>query len=165
MVRLPDETTTIPGVNVLTQSVKVHPYSFFNLAGGFAFNTCHTSLEFGYSLWTHVSERIKFCRPGCDKELPRIEYFGLAGAEPGTSANASTISEQAPDDPVFITLKQNDLLPLSGSGRGAFTQSLHAAFGYISDYVFVGIGGFFEQPTNNTALKQWGIWGTLGFTI
>lgn len=98
----------IPGVNVLTYHVQVHPYNIADVSGGFRLITSNMEIELGYSLWGHGDETLSIY---CDNESPR--QFGIAGNQnaanelpaydnrqlpmPAT-ASKSTISAQAAND-------------------------------------------------------------------
>jgi hypothetical protein len=158
----PDE----PGVNILTQKVSVHPYSFFNLATGAMLVTKNVQIELAYTLWAHPTEHIRWIRPSCEQLPHRIEEYGIAGPTAGHSASNSTIAEQASDDTVFTTLHQEQLDQRSGASRSECLQGVHGGIGvYCAGGAFVGIGGFYETPMNNAALEQWGIWATLGCAL
>lgn len=155
------ETATVPGVNILSQPVRVHPYSFFNLSTGFHFGFGNFVGELGYTLWTHPKECLRYCNPSCEGKKPAICSYGIAGT--GTkSASCSTIKTLAPDDIFFKRLNRNKLNPHSGEGRGAFTQAAHVACGYYCNTRFIGIGGNWEQPSGNSAFEQWTIFFTAG---
>lgn len=152
---------TVPGVNILSQPVRVHPHSFFNLCTGFNFGFGNFKGEVGYTLWTHPRECLSFCNPNCEGTKPAICSYGIAGT--GTSSAChSTINSLAANDKEFKRLTRNHLNPRSGEARGAFTQAAHVAFGYYCNAHFVGIGGNWEQPTSNTAFEQWTIFFTAG---
>jgi hypothetical protein len=156
------ETVTVPGVNILSQPVRVHPFCFFNLTTGFNFQFAdYYVMELGYTLWTHRKECVHYLNPNCEGKKAAINSYGIAGTGTG-SASCSTINKLASNDTCFVKLNRNKLNRQSGEGRGAFTQAAHGAIGYYNAGTFIGITSFYENPTSNTALKQWGIYATAG---
>lgn len=170
-----DGIKNIPGVNVLTRRVKVNPFNFVDLCAGFRFQFSVFEVEVAYNLWAHGDEEICLAEP-----FPEI--YGIAGdgaLVPGTNigatANESNIRELAPNDvdglgnPIFLPLHEYDLDFRSGIARAAVTHRASFAIGAIHDEcrfaLFWGVGGFVEIPQENTALKQWGVWGKVGGTF
>lgn len=168
-VTLPDGTVTgsaetTPGVNALTFPVRVHPNSFFNMALGLSIDQCGFNAEVGWQMWAHPRERLNFTKSCCSGRPLIFEMYGIAGT--GTnSASQSMINTRAPDDLIFTTFKRGDIDLHSGANRGAFSQSVNGALGYRCSFGFIGVGGFWEKPNCDTALEQWGVWGTLGYTF
>lgn len=108
----------IPGVNVLTQHVQVHPYNLADLSTGLRFKLRSLEVEIGYSIWGHGDEKIIVFHDNClnNCDLGRHcdhAMFGIAGNQntpnqlaavgpcgnilPAT-ASQSTISCQASND-------------------------------------------------------------------
>lgn len=105
----------IPGVNVLTRHVQVHPYNLADLSIGFRFKTEHAEIEVGYSIWGHGDEKIRILRDNncCEIGKNDLCMYGIAGnpntpnqkpaisccqlVMPATASN-STISCQAAND-------------------------------------------------------------------
>lgn len=157
------DTTATPAVNVLTQTVRVRANCFANLATGISLDYHGWNLELGYQFWVHTTERLSLCKPNCSKKPFLFHEYGIAGTGTG-SASGSKINTQTPNDPVFVTIKSMDICPRTGASSGAFVQAVQGAFGYTSERgPFIGVGGFFEKPNTDTALGQWGVWGTLGY--
>jgi len=166
-LRKKDNPDTVPALNIFTQRVKVHPRSFFNLATGLSSSINNFQATFGYQMWASSSECLRFAGNCCVPQAPEIESYGIAGTGTET-ASKSTITTLAPNDtdcngnPKFVHLHRNDLDLRSGSGRGAFSQALLIAVGWMSETSFATIGGSYEQPHKNTALPQWTIWLNAG---
>jgi len=164
-----------PGVNVLTQFVKVRPYNMVDLSMGFRFKTEHTELEVGYNIWGHGEEKIE-----CLQKFTKC--WGIAGLQQEgdtkpRSASLSTIcsreataaektEDQASSEFKFIPIDECDLDKDSAASQGALNHRVHVAFGYEGpgDKVngFVGLGGYYEIPQKNSALKNYGFWFKLG---
>lgn len=74
----------IPGVNILTQHVQVHPYNLADLSTGFRVKVRSLEVEIGYSIWGHGDEKIIVFHDNClnNCDLDRLcdhEIFGIAG--------------------------------------------------------------------------------------
>jgi hypothetical protein len=156
----------IPGVNILTQKVKAHPYSMVDFYTGFRHNTAHTELELAYSIWGHSDEQLEL-------RCPFPQVYGIAGngslpGKPGSAASASksTIAFQAENDAEFITISAFDLNLSSAAARSALNHTLSLALSFFvskaSCDTFINIGGFYEAPQKNSALRLWGSWVKIG---
>lgn len=148
----------IPGVNILTQKVKVQPFELVDFSLGWRCITEHMELEIGYGIWGHGDERLTL-------ECPLEPIYGIAGTENNT-ASMSTIAFQAPNDPLFVPIFSSDLNLTSAASRSALNQRFSASIGYQNlardiDTI-VGIGAFYEWPQKNSALQLWGLWIKLG---
>ncbi|RTL07166.1 hypothetical protein EKK58_03245 [Candidatus Dependentiae bacterium] len=155
--------TNIPGVNVLTLNAHIRPQTYGELSFGWRFSSATCHVEFGYNLWGHDSERIKYI----DDEL--LPVFGIAGTAPLISSNASTIATKANDDVKFIPIKLDDLDLLSAVSTSALHHGFHVAIGASktgnSIDSFFGCGILCEQSHRQGALPQWGGWVKVGFTV
>jgi hypothetical protein len=164
MLRREGEQETVPAMNVLTQCVKVSPQSVIELQAGLVYRHHAFTFEVGYDLWGRHHERIKLMHPCCEKTPPLIAQFGISGT--GTnSASASTISFQAPNDPTFVYLNENDLDFCGNGSAGGIVNRFYVLGNYTIKRkraeVLLSLGGFFEAPQKNIALKQAGAWGTI----
>lgn len=149
----------VPGVNVLSQCVRVNPYDTFDLATGLRFIRNNLLIELGYALWAHPKERICFLKPYCGGRPFSFVNYGIAGSAPFSSASNSTISTLAAPDSSFVTIKPSDINRSSGASRGLFTNKVQVALGYWTEGESgIKLGGFYEIPNNNGALKLWGVW-------
>ena len=161
LLRREGEINTVPAVNILTQRARVKPYNMVDLSTGFKFKKDTTEVEIGYDLWAKHSERVTPLRPCCASLPFPITEYGIAGTAT-SSANESTITTLAEDDPEFVHLKERDLNFHSAASRGGFTNRIHAAAGYTycgeSHDIFFGGGIFYEHPHTNIALENWGLW-------
>ncbi|MGC2310939.1 MAG: hypothetical protein WA432_04930 [Candidatus Babeliaceae bacterium] len=166
LLRLPNDPTTVPAVNIFTERVQVRPFNIVDLATGFRFEKDAFNVEAGYHLWAHQSEQIKLLRSNCEGTRPLIEQFGIAGSGTG-SASQSSINQQV-DDPSgqFVTLLRDHLDLSSGASRGGFTQGAYIALGYLYEGVkhryFGSLGVFYDKPNTNTALEYWAVWVKFG---
>lgn len=148
-------------VTILTLPVSVHPHNFVDLVAGLKFQRNSFEFEIGYNLWAHGSEKLFLSGPSCDKVMPEITHWGINGTDGGT-AEHSTIAELAPNDIQPTHLVLNDIDLLSGAARGGHTNTFHGACAYnyqqASYLITVGIGVFYEKPSSNAALENYGAW-------
>jgi hypothetical protein len=171
-VRRANDTATIPAANVLTLDVHVSTGSFLDLCTGLEFSGDCMVCEIGYKLWSRGSEHIRPECGCCIRREPLFAQYGIADTSSPTStatASHSTIANLAPADPFFTPIRLMDIDFCSGAAGGSVVQGLHAGLycrpGYQGTGFFVGIGGFFEIPSNNAALKNWGAWCKLGMSF
>ncbi len=173
--------STIPGVNLLTFHTLVRPFGMADFSTGWRVTTDWCEFELGYDLWGHGGERIHLNTPPVDSPFNRhcggLNEFGIAGAgtiivdgqEVAASASTSDIARRGPDDPVFITINENDIDLDSATAASALNQKLHFAMGlqHKGEKVggFAGVGFFFEFPQKNSPLRMWGTWFKIGGTF
>lgn len=166
-----DGRRNIPGVNVLTMKVKVHPFNIVDLSTGFRLKAEHFEGEVGYNLWAHGTERLLL-----REKFPEI--YGIAGTgtapincplvvtDVGATASTSTIAEQCPDDETFTPIKDIDLDLRSAASRSTITHKFHVSLGYTwNNSSFAGVGAFFEGVQRNAMFEQWGFWVKVGASI
>ncbi|HRN78596.1 MAG TPA: hypothetical protein PLU71_05110 [Candidatus Dependentiae bacterium] len=166
----PDQN--IPGVNVLTFDVKVSPFGIFDFATGWRVQTGPFEFELSYSVWGRDYEHIKLW--DTIPETFCYGVYGIAGTgsmiEKGqvvaTSSSMSTINCQAPNDAEFTPITIEDIDFDSGAASSAIIQKLQVAAGIMHDeYVFFGIGGYFEFAQKNSALQNSGVWVKWGMSF
>jgi len=166
----------VPGVNILTRQVKVHPYNMADISSGFRYKSNMLEAEIGYNLWLHGREKLEL------HTRATKDVYGILGTAPGLTASASTIDTLAPNDtivnpdpaappgliPNFVPINDSEIDLHSGASHTGFVHKVHLAVGAEHkgrryDY-FVGVGCFFEIPhdSDNTALKTVGIWAKAG---
>ncbi len=166
-----DGRKNLPGVNVLTRWVKVHPFNIVDLSTGFRLKAEHFEGEVGYNLWGHGNERVLL-------RCPFPETYGIAGrgtsasncptviGNVGATASASTIAELCDDDEIFTPIKDIDLDLLSAVSRSAVTHKFHTSIGYHwKNGAFAGVGAFFEGVRRDVMFEEWGVWFKLGANI
>jgi len=159
--RCPNEQN-VPGVNILTRTVRSRPFNMIDFSTGlrFTFNEWIEG-EVGYNIWGHGEEKIILR----NKEF-FYDNFGIAGSSIGNTADSSTIAQQGPNDPVFTPIRECDLDLRSAGAGPALNQKAHGSlgiqkFGDRVDYL-LGAGWFLEFPHKNGALKTYGAWAKAG---
>ena len=152
---------SIPGVNILTHETLVRPYSFVDFQTGWRFISEHCEVEIGYELWGRGNEIVKI-------KSEFQEVFGIAGID-GGSASESTIANQAPNDPTFVTIKESDLDPYSAGAAAALNHKFTSSFSYVkqNDHyeLFFVFGGAVEYAQKNSALSVWTLWFKAGWAL
>lgn len=156
-LRLKDQTTNTltPGVNVLTQEVRVSPHAVVDFAASVRCEYKGIEGELGCGVWGYGGDSIKL-------KNPWIEEYGIAGTTTNTSASESTIKTRASDDATFTTIKESDLNLDSAKMLPAVTYKVYGSLGGKHrgskiDAHF-GIGAFGEFPRNPTkVLSTWGV--------
>jgi len=159
-----DRSLVVPAISVLSQCVRVHPHCAGELAISLAGAYEGYTIEAGYFLWARNQERLTFLRQGCSPTRPLVTDFGIADITPEStcSASNSTIFQPGTPDTTFVTLFQNDINLHSGATPGALSQGVHIELGYRGTCAYAALGSWIEQPHTNTALKTWGVFGTIG---
>jgi hypothetical protein len=165
----------VPGVNLLTREVRIHPYNMADICSGLRYKTDKMEAEIGYSLWIHGTERLEL------ESRTTKDVYGILGSAPGLTASGSTIDTQAADDaqvnpnpstpglvPLFVAINDSQIDLNSGASRSALVHKAHIAFGAEHrgcncDY-FIGGGLDFElpHPGYNSALKNMALWTKVG---
>lgn len=160
----------IPAVNVLTREVRVHPYALCEFSTGWRYISEGVEAEIGYTLWGHGNEKLHL-------KCPFPAEYGIAGTgftvDPSTgrhlatSASASTIANQAPNDPEFVTINPGDIDLLSAESRTAINHKIHLSFGWKRFDcgpidAFFSFGGYYEWAQRNSALEVSGGWAKIG---
>ncbi len=159
--------TTLPGVNVLTQSVKTTPMGIFDFSAGWRLQIETVNIDLSYNLWGHGREKISLHKDCCMLDFTQYGIAGKGtiisqGKEVAASANDSTIQQQAYDDLTFITIDPLDIDLRSGASAGTLNQKVQIAIGTESKdrpiESFFGVGFCFDFPYKNSALKVWSLW-------
>jgi hypothetical protein len=160
---------TVPGVNVLTREVHVHPYSYIDFSTGLRLQSAHAEFEVGYNIWGHGREKLCLaCRfePNYgiagDQTLAECTS-GFAFGSHAITASGSTIKERGQNDVnadgqcVFVPIGEHDLDMQSGATDGAINHKIHASLGFFSHGEkidgLLGFGIFFDMPQRHTALQ------------
>lgn len=150
----------VPATQIFTLKTRVRPYNIIEFSTGWRVKSEHVEGELGYNIWAHGDERL-YLRCPLQKDWA-ISGTGAGPDGTATSASLSTISQQAPNDPVFIPLTTSDLDIKSAASRAAFDHKIHASFAYVymgcRTHGLLNIGGYYEFLQKNAALEQWGIW-------
>ncbi len=162
-------TLHTPGIDILTQDVKIKPgfYRMFN--GAYIINYCSCfELEAGYSFFARQSECIHLACPFPTTVAPKA--IALGG---GATSSFQTISINVPDDcatPVAHytdnIITEADLNLESAAHPATITHTVYGSFAYEwkeGDYpMLAAVGGSYEFPPDNVGLNRWMVWGKFG---
>lgn len=151
---------TYPGVNVLTQKVRVSPHSVIEFSAGLR-GTMQNGLqgEFGYNLWGFGGDSLRLTSSWTGE-------YGIAGTTANTTAHNSTLRYRAPNDTTFRPLTITELDINTAVMPSAVIHRIYASLGIIKkgtklDGIF-GIGGAIDIPQNTTkSLSTWNLWFTV----
>ncbi|MCL4380611.1 hypothetical protein M1466_03950 [Candidatus Dependentiae bacterium] len=156
-------TLAVPGTQILTIPVDVHPYNQTDIAFLLNYEQPCYHAAIGYALWARSQE-------GIFNPCPPPPGYGIAGtgtteqhAIPiGNTASASTIAKLANNDTQFIPITLNDINLCSASSPATFTNTLIGFIRYQRRTGTVGIsaaiGGWGEWARSNHACSTWGLW-------
>ena len=159
----------------MTIPVIVRPYGIFDFSIGWRVQMSMVVCEVTYSVWGHDEQKVKFRDTFLDSFCN--QEYGIAGAGTievegktvGASASKSTISNQAPDDPTFISLTPYDLNFQSAAGSSATNHKAQIAFGierkHVAVETFLGLAVFADIAQKNGALQAIGGWAKCGMSF
>lgn len=161
-----NQENSITGTQILTLDSWVNPHNMVDITTGIMFRFNQIEAQIGYSLWARQQETIRLVRPACLETGFAFEQFGIAGPIPGTSASNSTIKNLALIDPEFTFLKEEDIDLCSGSYPGGSSNKIYLFMGLNTlvnnNFIFSGIGSFYEWAHTNNAITNWGVWAKFG---
>lgn len=155
------ENNLIPGVNVMTQKVRISPHSVLEFSAGLR-GTMENGFqaEIGYNLWGFGGESLRMTSSWSGQ-------YGIAGTNPNTSSSGSNIHHRAANDTHFKTVLLTDIDLNSGLMPSALIQRLYGSAGFIKkgpkkDFT-LGLGGSLDIPQNSTkSLFAWSLWFNVG---
>lgn len=163
----------VPGINILTQNVKVSPRSTAIANTSLLFNTPCWSLEAGYNSYYMQEEQVCLANPwqvgpaiaGIDQDDTNMFV---------TKSNATMrhfLNEQGINNDINITtrefqytpIQQTDLDLKSAAHPATIAHIAYGAVGYRWDCAkyptLLGLGASYEWGSENTSLERWTIWG------
>ncbi len=168
--------SNIPGAHVLTRKVQIKPYNMIEAVGALRIDINSFQGEFGYHVWARGRETMKFIKPFPEK-------YGIAGTGvliPGTNVQAtasrSTIAHQSSNDinvltgdPIFVTIKENDVELHTGASPAQISHMIYATLGWAAQWAegdwMLNLGVYGEIPQYPTSMATWGLWGKLGLYL
>src|SRR5579885_2595809 len=126
-----------PGVNFLTQQVKVQPRFAFTINTAFVFTGTHYDVELGFNRYMRQAEKVKLCN---FQEGPGIAGIDFTNTTVLATANNSTMKFLAPFDtnqdlqPIFIPIQKEDINLASAAQPAMLTNIIYLALGYHNDF-------------------------------
>jgi len=138
----PDQN--IPGVNVMTRKVKVHPYTVVDFDVGWRMKTDHYECEIGWGIWGHGNEKIEFTRCCYDDRFgckSCCMFAGCAQCTPGgqSACNACHKTLCACTESEFGIAGKGPIDPLANPQQAASACRSTISFQAANDPVFMGI--------------------------
>ncbi len=174
-----------PGVNILTQPVKVRPRFQRTYNTAFALDLQCWTLEGGYNFFTRDAECVKLACPW--EQLVGITterqddgtYIAVDGpALKALQGCGYTNSVQTINDPFIPNdvdianyqesiITENDLDLSSAEAPCMLSNRFYGAVGYSIDHckfrTLFGLGGSYEFSADNSGIDRWGLWGKVAF--
>jgi len=174
------KTLATPGINVLTQKVKVTPGLIHDINSAFVFSVRKFEGEVGYNFFARRAECVKLACPW--QEGPALKHYnGIGETNPIRNIQGNPYREQVVlsnnqslqlipvvrDDYSTSIIKETDLDLQSATTPCLISNTLYGTLGYRCDereYPILGsVGGSYTFSKNNDAvLRRWTIWGKVG---
>lgn len=158
----------IPGVNVLTHEVEVEPGVQYDATFEIHAHLDQCSISIGYNGWFRQQEDLNL-----KHSFTRDGVYGLSSENGTLNANElatlavssnTTIKKFEPANGTWLTESDIEV-------SGHVAAQAHKFFGTVShefdwEYpVWVLAGGSYQLPIKNTALEEWSVWGSLGYSF
>jgi hypothetical protein len=135
---------------------RIHPCNNLDLSLGVIFNFLNNRntnwyLAGGYNIWMSQPEYLELQDRVYPKEYKNFYRYGIAGSDPGTTSQATTIKNQAPNDDVnknfnYLSLDYASVVSDGGYSNGLFFR-VTALGGHGWSVLF---GGSFEIGKSKT---------------
>ncbi len=165
-------TLHTPGIDILTQDLKVKPGYYRTFNSAFIVSHCCFELELGYNFFARQAECIKL-----DCDFPTGTALKAIGVGSGVTGKFQTInndfSGNCTGTPVtnyannIITVDDIDLE--SAAHTATLTHTFYASLAYQFEQcgfpMFAAIGGSYEFPPDNVGLNRWMAWGKFGIAF
>jgi len=174
-----------PGINILTQQVKVTPGLAHNINSAFVFSVRTFEGEVGYNFFAKRAECVKLACPWL--EGPALKHYnGLGTTNPIRNIQGDPYLEQTvmrlettPAQTLIpvsvgnyetVVIKETDLDLQSATTPCLISNTLYGTLGYRNDEreypMFGSVGGSYTFSKNNDAvLRRWTIWGKMGLAF
>lgn len=162
-------TLHTPGIDILTQDLKVKPGYYRTFNSAFIIDHCCFELELGYNFFARQAECLKLdCDFPTGTALKAIDLGGGATGKFQTINN--DFSGNCTGTPVanyannVITVE--DLNLESAAHPATLTHTFYASLAYRFEQcgypMFAAVGGSYEFPPDNVGLNRWMAWGKFG---
>jgi len=178
-----DAILATPGINILTQHVKVTPGLVHDINSAFVFSVRKFEGEVGYNFFAKRAECVKLACPWI--EGPSLKHSnGNGQTNPIRNIQGNPFLEQVvlnndsslPLIPIEFTnyatytIKETDLDLQSATTPCLLSNTLYGTLGYRCDereYPILGsVGGSYTFSKNNDAvLRRWTLWGKVGLAF
>lgn len=160
----------VPGINVLTQCVRVKPRFSRTFNWGFIYNHCQFRGELGYNFYAREAECVELACPW--QEGPALKALTGAGEtdsvqQIGDNFSNNNVENVANYDRNVITAADLDLN--SAAAPCTMSHTIYGSMGYHWDErcypTFVGMGASYEITTDNTGMNRWMAWAKVGLSF
>lgn len=178
-----DILSITPGINVLTQKVRVSPRSNFNANTSVILKHCAFTAEAGYNTYYRQEEEVKLLH--CFDEQAMIVGINEGNTTQFVTESNATMphfllsgpqdihfdTEAATGAPRIVRITQADLNLSSAAHPCIVSHILYftAAYQWDEEHVryptLLAAGGSYEFGSDNVVLDRWLIWGKLEFSF
>lgn len=160
-----------PGINILTQDLRVKPGFLrdFNIA--LAYDRCAWQGEIGYNFYARQAECVEL-------DCPFIETAAIKHLNGfGQTSDLIQINSLFPGNAISDTvdeyerniIRTEDLCLESAAHPAVVSHTIYGSLGRRWDDrerpLFAGVGGQYEIAPDNTAMSRWMIWGKAGISF
>ena len=162
-----------PGIDILTQDVRVKPGFYRTFNAGFIIDTRCFELEVGYNFFARQAECLRLdCEFPTGAALKAIDIGGGATGQFQTInndfGNNCTATPVANYNNNIITAADIDLE--SAAQPATLTHTAYGSLAYHFDVcagypMYVAVGGSYEFPPDNVGLNRWMAWGKFGIAF
>ncbi|BDC35144.1 hypothetical protein Noda2021_11020 [Candidatus Dependentiae bacterium Noda2021] len=164
-------TLHTPGINILTQDLRVKPGFLRDFNFGIAYDRCWWQAEVGYNFYARQAECVEL-------DCPFIETAALKYLNGfGQTSKLVQINSIFPGNVISDTvdayenniIRTEDLCLESAAHPAVVSHTFYGSIGRRWDErerpVFVGLGGQYEVAPDNTAMNRWMVWGKAGISF
>ncbi len=161
----------VPGINVLTQCVRVKPHFSRTFNWGFIYNHCQFRGELGYNFYAREAECVELECPWVEGPALKCIFTGAGQTDSVQqignrfgNLNCKSVNDY---DQNIITAEDLDLN--TAAAPCTLSHTIYGSMGYHWDErcypTFVGLGGSYEIVTNNTSVNRWMAWAKFGLSF
>ncbi|MBS1988349.1 hypothetical protein JST56_05125 [Candidatus Dependentiae bacterium] len=153
-----------PGINILTQDMKVEPGFNVTWNNAFVLNCCSWEFEAGYNLHAREAESVKLKNQWVESAaVKKANGQGVTNSRRDITANRTLNDGAFGDGAVYIPIKATDLDLKSAAHPSVVSHTVYGAAGYrwtTCKWPFgVTYGGSYEFPSDgNKSLSRWTMW-------
>jgi len=165
-------TLSTPGINLLTQDLKVTPRFSYTVNCAVAAKSQRCDLELGWNFFAREAECVRLANaftPAFAMKSP----LGAGATMPVRTINNNFLAanQLAFSAANFSTslIQESDLDLESAAHPAVLSNSIYGAAGYRWDDrcypMFAGFGGNYEFGKDNSVLNRWTVWGKCGVSF
>ncbi len=177
-------TTTIPGINVLTQNMKISPHGTYQINTSLTFNWgCNIQFEVGDYMYFREAEEGRLCggwqtgpaiagnsvlppQRSMSNATMKMWNYGLIEND-ADMGNLNTVP--ALDTPVYRPITECDLNIQSALHPFCGGHTIYGTLGYQNKDAefpwFTAFGASYQVAADNTLMRRWSVWGKVGISL